>query len=55
MKFALIEMKLALVKLLLNFEILPTPGGSEKLEFIEGIVRGPKNGVNVILKKRVNA
>ena len=56
MKFALIELKLGLVKMLLNFEILPPKGGfSEKLEIIEGIVRGPKNGVNVVLKKRVHS
>ena len=51
MKFALIEMKLALVKLLLNFEILPS--NDSKMEYLDGIVRTPKNGVNVILRKRV--
>ncbi|CAF0926627.1 unnamed protein product [Brachionus calyciflorus] len=52
MKFALIELKIALCKLILNFEILPSKKFPERLELIETIVRRPKNGYNVILKKR---
>jgi hypothetical protein len=52
MKFALIELKIGLVKLLLKFEILPGKNTSSKLEYSEGTVRVPKNGINVILKKR---
>lgn len=52
MKFALIEMKIALVKMLLKFEIIPGKNTPEKLDFVEGIVRQPKNGINVIFKKR---
>lgn len=52
MKFALVEMKLALVNLLLNFEILPSENTPKKLELIEGIVRSPKHGVPLKLKTR---
>jgi hypothetical protein len=52
MKFALVEMKLALVNLLRNFEILPSPNTPKTLELVEGIVRSPKNGVPVMFKKR---
>ena len=53
MKFALLELKIALVDLLLNFDILPSKNTPKKLEFVEGTVRVPRNGINVILKKRV--
>nr|ATW72304.1 cytochrome p450 CYP3045C13 [Brachionus calyciflorus] len=53
MKFALIELKIALVKLILNFEFSPIELGSLKdIKLEEGAVRYPKNGVNVCLKKR---
>ena len=52
MKFALIELKIALVKLLLNFEIHPTKSTGDKIELIEGVIRSPKNGINIHLKKR---
>jgi hypothetical protein len=52
MKFALIELKMALVKLLLNYEIKPTDNMPSELEFREGVVRTPKDGVNVVFKKR---
>jgi cytochrome P450 len=52
MKFALIELKIALVKLIMNFEILPSDNIPNELELIEGIIRKPKNGVVVRLKKR---
>ncbi|CAF1054545.1 unnamed protein product, partial [Brachionus calyciflorus] len=47
MKFALIEIKIALCKLLFNFELLPTKDFNGQLELIEIIVRRPKS-VNVI-------
>lgn len=53
MKFALIELKIALVKLLQKYEIHPTENTPEKLDFLEGAVRQPKNGINVSFKKRV--
>lgn len=53
MKFALLELKIALVRLLKNYEILPGPNTPDKLEFDEGSVRIPKNGVNAIFKKRI--
>nr|UOU03274.1 cytochrome P450 3045C1 [Brachionus rubens] len=53
MKFALAELKIALCKLLLNFEFLPPNDFTGELEMIEIVVRRPKNGVKVILRKRV--
>ena len=50
MKFALLEAKVALVKILKNFEIHSTQ--NTDLQYIEGVVRSPKNGVKIMLKKR---
>ena len=50
MKFALLEAKVALVKILKNFKIYSTKNTS--LTYVEGVVRSPKNGIRVILKKR---
>ena len=52
MKFALQEIKFSLVKLLKKFEIAPGPNMPDELEFSEGAVRVPKNGVPVIFKPR---
>ncbi|CAF1121404.1 unnamed protein product, partial [Brachionus calyciflorus] len=53
MKFAINELKIALAKLIINFEFLKSDKHNyEKLEFEEGIVRTAANGVTVILKKR---
>ena len=52
MKFALVEMKLALVKLLLNFEIHPSKDMPQHVKSIEGIVTTPEHGVKIVLKKR---
>jgi hypothetical protein len=53
MKFALVELKVALTKIISQYEIFPTERTPMKLEFDEGtIVRLPKNGVNVSFKKR---
>jgi hypothetical protein len=51
MKFALLEAKVALVKILKNFEIHSTQ--NTDLQYIEGVVRSPKNGVKIMLKKRI--
>nr|QUF59379.1 cytochrome p450 CYP3045C2 [Brachionus angularis] len=53
MKFAIIEMKIALVKLLLNFELKKSSKTCLELDFNEGIVRQPKNGIDICFKKRV--
>lgn len=53
MKFALMELKMALVKLIINFEILPSSKTPEKLQFQEGIIRSSKGGVDVLLKRRL--
>nr|UOU03266.1 cytochrome P450 3045C6-2 [Brachionus rubens] len=50
MKFAMKELKIALVNLILNFEFHKEK--SFELEIDESVVRIPKNGVKVILKKR---
>ncbi|RNA00434.1 cytochrome p450 -like protein [Brachionus plicatilis] len=50
MKFALIELKIALVKLIMNFEFLPI---NKEIEFEEGSFRFPKNGVTLLLRKRI--
>lgn len=52
MKFAILEVKIALVRILMNFEILAGPNTPKQLDFVEGVVRKPKDGVNVIIKKR---
>lgn len=48
----MIEIKFALFKLLRTFEILPSKNTPECLEFVEGTVRVPINGINVQLKRR---
>ena len=53
MKFALVELKIGLVKLVKNFEIFAGPNTPEKLDFDEGSVRVPKNGINAIFTKRI--
>ena len=50
MKFALLEAKVALVKILKNFKIYSTENTS--LTYVEGVVRSPKYGVKIMLKKR---
>jgi hypothetical protein len=52
MKFALMELKMALVKLIVNYEILPSKKTPENLQFIEGLIRTAVGGVTVVLKKR---
>ena len=51
MKFAFAELKIALVKIILNFEIRLSDKNAP-IELRETEVRQLKNGVNVILKKR---
>lgn len=50
MKFAIKELKIALVKLVLNFEFMPM--NEVKFAIEEGTVRAPKHGIKVVLKKR---
>ena len=53
MKLAYMELKIALVKLIQDFIILPSENTPDKLEFTEPLsVRAPKNGVKCIFKKR---
>lgn len=53
MKFALIELKLALIKILKTYEMLPTPDTPDKLDYAEGFVRSAKQKISVIFKKRI--
>jgi hypothetical protein len=53
MKFAMIELKLSLIKILKAYELLPTQNIPDKLDYIEGFVRLPNKPISVIFKKRV--
>nr|QEV83793.1 cytochrome P450 [Brachionus rotundiformis] len=52
MKFAMLELKIALCKLLLHVEIFPTENTPEKLELTEYFVRRPKDAFKILLNKR---
>lgn len=52
MKFALIEIKAVLCKLLLSYEFLPTNDFQGDIELVEVLVRRPKNGLKILLKRR---
>ena len=53
MKFAILELKIALIKLINEYEIEATENTPDELDFTEGVVRVPKGGVNVLVRKRV--
>jgi hypothetical protein len=46
------EMKLALAKTLLKYDVLPTENTPNKLHYIEGTVRRPKTKIPIMIKKR---
>jgi hypothetical protein len=53
MRFALLEIKLTLVKILKNYLVLPSDLTPKKLEFKETIVvRRPIHEMHVVFKKR---
>ena len=54
MKFALTELKLALIKVMQSFEVHCGPNTPDQIEFIEGFVRSPKQPIKIIFKKRTN-
>ena len=54
MKFALIEMKLILVKVLKDYDINPTSSTPKVLEIKEFPLRRPKNTISVCIGKRSN-
>jgi hypothetical protein len=54
MRFALVEMKLTLVKLLLKYDVKSTPNTPSKLNYVEGTVRRPKTSIPVLFTKREN-
>lgn len=52
-RFALLELKLSLTKILSRFDVVKGPNTKEKMEYFERIsVRQPLNGVNVVFKPR---
>ena len=53
MKFSLLEIKLALIKLLKNYNVNPCSQTPDHIEFVEGfLARRPKNGIPVLVTKR---
>jgi hypothetical protein len=52
MKFAMIQMKLALAKVLLEYEVCATEDTPKSLEYIEGILRSTKSTIPIMFKKR---
>merc|ERR1711962_108682 len=52
MRFAMMEIKMALVELVRNFRIKPCAASKTEIEFDEGATRTPKNGVWVKLESR---
>jgi len=52
MKFALLQMKLALVKVLLEYEVCATEDTPKSLEYIEGILRSTKSTIPIVFKRR---
>lgn len=54
MKFALLEVKLTLVKILSKFIVEPSLNTPDELFFAENVVRRPKHGIPVIFTKRIS-
>nr|UOU03275.1 cytochrome P450 3045B1 [Brachionus rubens] len=53
MRYALMEMKMALAKILFNYDIFPTESTPKRLvNFTEGTVRRPKDVITIKLKRR---
>ena len=52
MRFALLEIKVTLIKLLRKYTMHESENTPKNLKFFEGIVRRPLNGVPIMLKKR---
>ena len=52
MKFAMVQMKLALVKVLLEYEVCATESTPKSLEYIEKILRNTKSTIPIVFKKK---
>ena len=52
MKFALLEIKMAIIKILQKFEIFACENTPDVLEFVEGVVRSPRQPVKVVFNER---
>ena len=54
MRFAMVEIKLTLAKILSKYDVLPSIHTPYELVFAEGIVRRARDGIPVLIKKRIN-
>nr|UOU03268.1 cytochrome P450 3045C5-3 [Brachionus rubens] len=54
MKFELIQLKIAVCKLVLKYEFLPLSERNKQLDIVEDLVREPKNGIKITLRKRLD-
>ena len=54
MRFAMVEIKMTLAKVLSKYDVLPTVNTPEKLTFAEGVVRRVKNGIPIEIRAREN-
>jgi cytochrome P450 family 3 subfamily A len=54
MRFALVEIKLTLAKILSKYDVLPSVHTPNEIIFAEGVVRRPRDGISVMIKKRTN-
>ena len=52
MRFAQIEIKMALAKILAKYDVINCEQTPEVLQFSEGVVKRPKDGIPVMFKKR---
>lgn len=52
MKFALMELKMSLIKIVGKFQIKTTKQTVEKLDFIEGVIGILTHDVNLMFQKR---
>jgi len=52
MRFAQLEVKLMMIKLLRKYDVLATSSTPEKMVYAEGIVRRPKFGVSAVFRPR---
>ena len=52
MKFALMELKMCLIKIFSRFEVKTTENTNEKLDFIEGVIGILTHEVKLMFQKR---
>jgi cytochrome P450 len=54
MRFALLEIKITLAKILSKYDILPSLHTPREIVFAEGVVRRPRDGIPITIKRRIN-